>query len=337
MTHPAPTHREPSGGPSRPDYHAVLRHEEELGNEPASSAAVDRPEPRRSHLNRWGVGLALAALAALPLVLAGPLRPSWAAGILVAATGVLGVYLGHFLARRELHATPLGAMERSLDATLERQLEHERNAIIGTITSLISAMEARDPSTRNHSARVAKLAVRVARNMGLALSEVYEIHLGGLLHDIGKIGIPDRILLKPGGLTPEEYAVMKTHSILGARMLAGIPGLERVAEIVLSHHEMIDGRGYPYGRRSEEIPLGARIIAVCDTYMSMAEDRPYREGRDLDRVLREIRRVAGHQLDAGVVGTLEKLLAQEIETYGHPIDGFRDADEDSEAARFKAA
>lgn len=337
MTHPAPPiHRNPPGAPSRPDYHAVLRHEDELGNEPPAPAAVGSGR-RPSHLTRWGAGLALAGLAGL-LLLADVLGAPGpvAALFLVAATAVGGVYLGHFLARREQKATPIEVMERSLNATLERELAHERDTIIATITSLISAMEARDPSTRNHSARVAKLAVRVARDMGLTLSEIYEVHLGGLLHDIGKIGIPDSILLKPGGLTPQEYAVMKTHSILGARMLAGIPGLERVAEIVLSHHEMVDGRGYPHGRRGEEIPLGARIIAVCDTYMSMAEDRPYREGRDLDRVLREIRRVAGKQLDTGVVASLERLLGREIAVYGHPIDGFRDADEEAET-RVEAA
>jgi putative nucleotidyltransferase with HDIG domain len=209
------------------------------------------------------------------------------------------------------------------ESEAQSRIRHERNSIISTITSLVSALEARDPQTRNHSARVAKLAGRLGREMGLTQAELYEVHLGGLLHDVGKIGIPDSILLKPGGLTLEEYEIMKTHSVLGARILAGIPGLERVAEIVHCHHEMHDGRGYPRGLRGLEIPAGARIIAVCDTYISMAENRPYRQGRSLEKVMQEIRRVAGRQLDPEVVATLETLLNKEVAIYGRPMEGFR--------------
>jgi putative nucleotidyltransferase with HDIG domain len=301
---------------------------------------------------RVGAGLALSALITPLIYLLGEQYAQHFVPIalLITLTAILGVYLGYQITRRELKSwvhsiarrteriftgeaslrtleipdfeTYLEDMAASLELILERQLQHERNSIIGTISSLISALEARDPSTRNHSTRVAKLSVRISREMGLNQSEQYEIHLGGLLHDVGKIGIPDAILLKPGGLTPEEYEVMKSHSILGARMLAGISGLEAVSQIVLTHHEMFDGNGYPNGLSGEEIPIGARIIAVSDTYMSMAEDRPYRDGRSLEKVLRELSRVAGQQLDPKVVKTLEEMLRSEVARFGVPIDGF---------------
>lgn len=336
----------------RQDYHAVLRHEDLVGGEMSPTPHLTRQSENWPGMVRLGAGLAISAIATpLAFVVGGqtPVNFIPTAALLV-LTSILGVYTGYQLTRRELRTwvlsiarrteriftgespgssaegvdfeTYLEEMAQSLEITLERQLQHERNTIIGTITSLISALEARDPSTRNHSTRVAKLSVRVAQKMGLSRAELYEIHLGGLLHDVGKIGIPDAILLKPEGLTPEEYEVMKSHSILGARMLSGIPGLEAVADIVLSHHEMVDGNGYPNGLAGDEVPMGARIIAVCDTYMSMAEDRPYRDGRSLDMVLKEMNRVAGRQLDAKVVQTLEGMLTHEVKRYGRPIDGF---------------
>ncbi len=348
----------------RQDYHAVLRHEDLVGGETSPTPRIKRQSERWPGLVRIGAGLAISGLASpLAYLVVGQSPGSFVSTTaLLALVSILGVYTGYQLTRRELQTwvrsiarrteriftgegsgssaggvdfeTYLEDMAQSLEITLERQLQHERNTIIGTITSLISALEARDPSTRNHSTRVAKLAVRVARKMGLGRAEQYEIHLGGLLHDVGKIGIPDAILLKPRGLTPEEYEVMKSHSMLGARMLSGIPGLEAVADIVLTHHEMVDGNGYPNGSAGEEIPMGARIIAVCDTYMSMAEDRPYRDGRTLEMVLKELNRVAGRQLDAKVVQALEGMLTHEVERYGRPIDGFtvREEEEQTRAA-----
>ena len=185
----------------------------------------------------------------------------------------------------------------------------------------MSALEARDPHTRNHSARVAQLAVRLGREMGLGDGELYELHLAGLLHDIGKIGIPDAILLKPGGLTRDEYETMKSHPSLGGRILAGIPGLESVVEVVLHHHEMYDGRGYPDGLAGTDIPLGARIMAASDTYLSMVEDRPYRRAQSLGAVTRELRRVAGRQLDPDVVDALLVMINKETEVFGMPLMG----------------
>jgi putative nucleotidyltransferase with HDIG domain len=346
---------------SRPDYHAILRHQEEVGNEEAPARVRPATELRWPFLVRIGSALAVATLFAVPiLLLREPLSERLILLLLInAATALVAVHVGHLVSRREVQSwarallvrtervfsgdpsstrreagfeTYLEELAHGLEVTLERQLQHERNAIIGTITSLVSALETRDPYTRNHSARVAQLAVRVGKEMGLSRSELYELHLGGLLHDIGKIGIPDSILLKPHGLSQEEYEVMKTHTELGARILAGIPGLEAVVDIVLSHHEMYDGCGYPRGLTGATIPLGARIVAVCDTYLSMAEDRPYRHGRTLEDVLGEIRRVAGRQLDPRVVDTLETMLAQEMDAYGRPLAGFGSQEQERERA-----
>lgn len=347
------------------DYHAILRHEEEVGNEGAPTRIKGGFSPRWPLLARTGAALAVSAvLSPLVFLALSPSNPNLIFVLLVnAATAGLAVFVGHWITRHEIKTwafrmvqrtekifagksgsgpaqhedfeTYLDDLAQSLERTVESQLQHERNTIIGTITSLISALEARDPYTRNHSARVAQLAVRVGKRMGLDRSHLYEIHLGGILHDVGKIGIPDAILLKPGGLTNEEYEVMKTHSYLGARILSGIPGLEAVVQIVLNHHEMYDGRGYPNGVAGEDIPLGARIVAVCDTYLSMTEDRPYRQGRTLDRVLKEINRVSGKQLDPNVVETLQALLIEETERFGRPLFGFSAPEEDE--ARSRAA
>lgn len=349
--------------PPRRDYHAILRHEDEVGNEGGPARFLPPSDSRWPSAIRVVSALAVSAFFAptIFLSLGASSQRIIFLFLINAATALVAIYVGNRITRHEIQSwvrslvdraerlfsgetgaapqhrpdfeTYLEDLARYLELTLEDRLQHERNAIIGAITSLVSALEARDPHTRNHSARVAQLAVRIGRDMGLSRSQLYELHLGGILHDIGKIGIPDAILFKPGGLTQTEYETMKTHPILGARILSGIPGLEAVAEIVLCHHEMVDGRGYPRGLADEAIPLCARIVSACDTYLSMAEDRPYRQGRSLDRVMKEIRRVAGRQLDLRVVAALEGLLARETERFGRPLTGFNgpDSEDDAEA------
>jgi len=276
-------------------------------------------------------------------------KDSWILlALLCAVTGLLGTYFGMLVTRRELSTwgarllrradrcfsgadgreepdaeafePSLSELDRHLDWIVEQQLQRERDLIISVIASLISALEARDPCTRDHSSKVAHFAVRLGRELGLAPDRLYEVHLGGLLHDVGKIGIPDSILLKPAGLTRSEYEVMKSHAVLGARILAGIPGLEAVSDIILSHHEMYDGRGYPAGLAGDEIPLGSRIIAVSDTYLSLTESRPYRPGQPRAKAMKEIRRVAGRQLDPDVVDALERVLEREGRVFRGTFD-----------------
>ena len=169
------------------------------------------------------------------------------------------------------------------------------------VRALTSAIDAKDPYTCGHSDRVARLAVCIARRMGCTSEELDTIYLSGLLHDIGKIGIDDNVLRKPGSLTEAELEHIKTHPNLGAKILNGVKQLDKVLPIVLHHHEAWDGGGYPAGLKGEECPKLARIVAVADSIDAMSSDRPYRKGipdEKLDRILRE---GAGRQWDAKVV------------------------------------
>jgi len=178
----------------------------------------------------------------------------------------------------------------------KERLETEQRLMVASITSLCAALEARDSYTRGHSEAVSSIAVRIAAALGLAHEDVELIRLGGKLHDIGKIGVPDSILLKPGKLSDDEFDVIKRHPVIGGEILRPVPSLARVLDIVLYHHERLDGRGYPEGLSGDSIPLWARITAVGDTYHALTSDRPYREGMPLDRALEIITQAKGTQL-----------------------------------------
>ena len=150
------------------------------------------------------------------------------------------------------------------------------------------ALDARDPYTGNHSRRVSDMACFLCGKLGISHEETQEIHISGHLHDIGKIGVPDRVLLKPGKLNDEEWALMKKHPEIGADILSKSPHFSRIAAIILHHHERWDGKGYPFGAKGTEIPIGARIIAVCDSIDAMASARAYRKALPLDVVKSEI-------------------------------------------------
>ena len=175
-------------------------------------------------------------------------------------------------------------------------LDTERRLLIGSITSLVHALETRDRYTRGHSENVALIATGIARFMRFNESECEMITLAGRLHDLGKIGVRDSILLKPGPLTAEEFAVIKTHPRIGAEILGSIPSLAPVIPGVLHHHEHIDGNGYPDGLQDDAIPLMARIIAVADMYDSLTSDRPYHPSRSQATALQIMQDVVGTQL-----------------------------------------
>ena len=170
--------------------------------------------------------------------------------------------------------------------------------------ALARAVDTKDAYTNSHCETVAELCAVMAVELGFDEQHVFKIRLAGLLHDVGKIGVPDSILQKPGPLTDEEYEVMKTHPVLGAHILRAA---ERHVEAqwVLSHHERPDGRGYPDG--IAEISLEASIIAVADAFEAMVSRRPYREPRSVDEALRELARCAGTQFDARCVAALTKV------------------------------
>jgi response regulator RpfG family c-di-GMP phosphodiesterase len=176
-----------------------------------------------------------------------------------------------------------------------RHLKKEHEHVLSSMSALITALEARDEYTKGHTARVSLMAMRLGRAMGLDDRELRNLEIGSNLHDIGKIGVRDAVLLKPGRLTPEEYAVIQEHAVIGAEILRPIASLAPVLPLILLHHERWDGRGYPTAICGEEIPLGARIIAIADAFDAMTTDRPYRKGMPLGQALGIIREEAGRQ------------------------------------------
>jgi putative two-component system response regulator len=181
------------------------------------------------------------------------------------------------------------------------KIEAERDILLQTIRSLVQALEARDKYTRGHSDNVARYTVMIARRILPNEEEISRYQLSAQLHDIGKIGVPDAILLKPGKLTAEEMAIMQTHPGKGSEILAPIPSLRDIIPGVRWHHERLDGKGYPDGLTAAEIPLQARVIAVADTFDALTSNRPYRAGCSIEKALAVIRDAAGTQLDPEIV------------------------------------
>lgn len=212
-------------------------------------------------------------------------------------------------------------MNCRLHAVVNRQM-------ISTIRALACAVDAKDRYTHAHSDRVAQLSLATARQLGVTGSEsIRKVELCGLLHDIGKIGIPDAILAKPGRLTPEEFAIIKTHVSIGGRIVREVNGLEDVAEAIEHHHERYDGLGYPDGLADVEIPLTSKIIAVSDTFDSLTSNRSYRRRTQTERALQEIARCQGTQFDPNVVESFRAALARSPELALPPSDSSPDPSE----------
>lgn len=187
----------------------------------------------------------------------------------------------------------------------------------GTLKALARTVDAKSPWTAGHSERVTNLAVRIAQQMGVPQETLDDLHRGAYLHDIGKIGVPNRILDKTGKLTEMEYERIKRHSVIGARILEPIGAYQRVIPIVGQHHERYDGKGYPEGLSGEEIHLGARILAVADVYDAMVSNRPYRDGLLRSHVIDHIRKTAGEQFDPVVVDAFLFVMAEEDAAVAH--------------------
>jgi putative nucleotidyltransferase with HDIG domain len=169
------------------------------------------------------------------------------------------------------------------------------------LAGLSQAIEARDPSTRGHSARVSALAVVIARRLGWKGARLSALRLGGLLHDVGKLNVDSAVLRKTGPLDEREYREIKRHPLAGARLVRGFEGLRPALPYILFHHERWDGSGYPSGRSREQIPIGARIVAVADAFDAMTSPRPYRPALRLSQALAEVAGGAGTQFDPSVV------------------------------------
>ncbi len=193
---------------------------------------------------------------------------------------------------RELTAS----FNRAADAVRDGR-ERLLQANVEFIQSLANALDARDPYTAGHSRRVGQYACATAQALGLSAEAIQEIRVGALLHDIGKIGISDAVLLKPGRLTPEEDALIREHPTIGRRILEGVNAFHPYLDVVELHHENWDGSGYPRGLRREQTPLAARVVKIADAWDAMTSDRPYRQGMSRNQALAMLRKAAGTQMD----------------------------------------
>jgi HD-GYP domain-containing protein (c-di-GMP phosphodiesterase class II) len=180
---------------------------------------------------------------------------------------------------------------------LQTQLLDVRTSVVCALNQLL---DLKDLNTGVHSTRLAEWAVRIGRDIGLDEGCLQDLEVAAILHDIGKIGIPDNILRKPARLTDEEYALMKKHPEYGWAALRVVPGFERVSLFVLHHHESYDGKGYPARLRGDEIPIGSRIVAVMDAFDAMVSSRPYRNGLPIEEAIRRLKESTGTQFDPEV-------------------------------------
>ncbi len=198
-------------------------------------------------------------------------------------------------------------------AELDEALGSLENAYRSTLKALTAALETRDAETHGHSERVVSFSLRLGREYGLSGSKMRALEFGSLLHDIGKIGVPDAILRKPAKLTDEEWVRMREHPRHGQQILRGIKFLEGAARVVAQHHEKWDGSGYPLGLKAEEIDVCARIFAVADAFDAITSDRVYREGRSYEAAARELDEWSNQQFDPTVVEAFHRVPKEDWE------------------------
>jgi HD-GYP domain-containing protein (c-di-GMP phosphodiesterase class II) len=194
-----------------------------------------------------------------------------------------------------------------------RLQEREAQVLFAAIKALASAVDAKDRYTARHSRVVTRLALLLADAIHLSSEERSVLELSAWMHDVGKIGVPDSILTKPGSLTKEEFAVMMVHPVKGGEIVGEIEELGRVADVIRHHHERVDGSGYPDGLRGEAIPLASRIILIADAFEAMTADRSYRHGFGREAALRELREHSGTQFDADLVSAFVRMMQSHSE------------------------
>jgi putative nucleotidyltransferase with HDIG domain len=222
------------------------------------------------------------------------------AGIIAAAALLLWLVLRGVYVRS---SKQIVAQAQALEAALaERELTYDT-----TLQALANALDVRDSETGGHSERVLHYMELITRELGIGGDDAAFLRRGALLHDIGKIGVPDNVLRKPAALSESEWVTMRKHPEFGARIIADIPFLHDVAKIVRHHHERWDGKGYPDGLAGEDIPVGARIFAVADSFDAMTSDRPYRRGMSVEDACAEVARCRGTQFDPSVVDAFQRI------------------------------
>jgi response regulator RpfG family c-di-GMP phosphodiesterase len=212
---------------------------------------------------------------------------------------------------KRLYETYLEELIRQRTSELNQALLSLEDSYRTTLKALVVALEMRDADTHGHSGRVVSFSLRLGRELGLDADQMRSLEFGALLHDIGKIGVPDAILRKPSPLTDEEWTLMRQHPELGERILGGIKFLEGAARVVGQHHERWDGSGYPSGLRGEEIDLNARIFSVADAFDAIVSNRVYSPGKSYDRAAAELERCSGRHFDPSVVAAFHRVLIEE--------------------------
>ena len=195
---------------------------------------------------------------------------------------------------------------------LNEQNEQIQNMTVQTISTVANALDAKDSYSEGHSRRVAAYTAQIAEKLGFSKEDVKNIRIIALLHDIGKIGVPDTVLNKPGRLTDEEFAMMKQHAVIGSEILKDIDMITGIAIGAKSHHERYDGRGYPEGLKGEDIPYIARIIAVADSYDAMTSNRVYRKHLTYEQVMAELEKGEGTQFDPKIARAMEELIKEGV-------------------------
>ncbi|HEX4001095.1 MAG TPA: HD domain-containing phosphohydrolase [Candidatus Acidoferrales bacterium] len=200
-----------------------------------------------------------------------------------------------------------GHIEQYVDQ-LKAAAEQNRELFLGSIRMLAAAIDEKDPYTRGHSGRVAKYSIILGDGLGLSAEDLDRLRIAALLHDVGKIGVDDRVLKKPGKLTDEEFELMKQHTVKGANIMRPVSQLKDMLPGIELHHERMDGQGYPYGLQGDQIPIMARIIAVADTFDAITTNRPYQSAMDLEYALERIRSLAVSRFDPKVVEALESAI-----------------------------
>ena len=253
------------------------------------------------------------AVTAASLRTKSPMARIWALSVSNTLFGTIAlVFLGWLMAevaiKVGLWATVLFMVPLLLARYSFTKYAETRAMFLGTVSALSQAIDAKDGFTRGHADRVSRIAGAIAREMGLSERLIEEIELAGMLHDIGKIGVEDQILMKPARLDPHEQELMRRHPIYGASILEPSESLRPLVPLVLHHHENFDGSGYPEGRKGEDIPLGSRIIIVADAYEAMTSDRIYRKAIGHERAMDQLNRYKGIQFDPQVVRALDTLI-----------------------------
>ncbi|HXF48948.1 MAG TPA: HD domain-containing phosphohydrolase [Verrucomicrobiae bacterium] len=267
-----------------------------LGNDPACRSVVESAKPKVVNKSSPTVDGSprprIRSMVSYPLL---------AKGQVIGVLNVVRTETVNYFSQGELFSLGIVASKAATAIDSARLYEELESAYFDTINVLANSIEARDRYTRRHTDRVRYLTEMLAVQLGFSGEKLKEVRMGGILHDVGKISVPDHVLNKPGPLTKEEFAIMKKHPETGKKMLEGIEFLRPALPYVLYHHEQYDGSGYPYGLKGEEIPFEGRLLAVADTFDAIISDRPYRKGAPFEKALDELVKFSGRQFDPSVV------------------------------------